>query len=177
MNELVTLGPDASIGDILFANPERFGPILTFAQDVMRGSSALAKADRELLAAYVSALNACSFCHGVHAATAQKFGVRAELLETLLADRTLEALDAKLRPIFAFAQKLTLEPARVTNADRQVIVQTGFDQAAIGDVVAIVALFSFFNRLVDGHGVKGTAEVFARDAEMLASFGYVPPSQ
>ncbi len=127
MNGLAAPGTDSSIGDILFANPERFGPILAFAQDVMRGSSTLAKADRELLAAYVSALNACSFCHGVHAATTQKFGVRAELLETLLADRTLEALDAKLRSIFAFAHKLTLEPARVTSADRQVIIQTGFD--------------------------------------------------
>ena len=177
MNELATLGPGASIGDILIANPERFGPILAFAQDVMRGSSALAKTDRELLAAYVSALNACSFCHGVHAATAQRFGVRAELLESLLADGTLGALDARLRPIFAFAHKLTLEPARVTSADRQVILQTGFEQSVVEDVIAIVSLFSFFNRLVDGHGVKGTTEIFARDAQTLASFGYVPPTQ
>ncbi len=143
----------------------------------MRGSSDLAKADRELLAAYVSALNACSFCHGVHAATAEKFGVSAELLETILADGTLRALDAKLRPIFAFAHKLALEPARVTSADRQLILQTGFDQSVIGDVIAIVALFSFFNRLADGHGIKGTSEIHVRDAEMLASFGYVPPTQ
>ena len=177
MTDLATLGRDTSIGDILFANPERFGPILIFAQDVMRGSSVLTKADRELLAAYVSSLNACSYCHGVHAAVAQKFGVQTELLETLVADRTLKALDARLRPIFAFAHKLTLEPARVTSADRQVIIQTGFDQAVIEDVIAIVALFSFFNRLVDGHGVKGSPDIFARDAEMLASFGYVPPAQ
>ncbi len=177
MNEFVTLGPDASIGDILFANPERFGPILTFAQGVMRGSGTLNQADRELLAAYVSALNACSFCHGVHAATAEKFGVGADLLETLMTDRSLKALDPKLRPIFAFAHKLTLEPARVTSADRQVVLQTGFDQSVIEEVIAIVALFSFFNRLVDGYGVKGTSEIYARDAEMLASFGYVPPTQ
>ena len=177
MNEMAPLGQDASIGDILFADPERFGPILTFAQDVMRGSSALDTADRELLAAYVSALNACSFCHGVHAATAKKFGVGAELLEAILADNSLAALEPKLRPIFAFAHKLTLEPSRVTDSDRHVILQTGYDAAVIGDVTAIVALFSFFNRLVDGHGVKGNADIFARDAEMLASFGYVPPAQ
>ncbi|MEL6464800.1 MAG: peroxidase-related enzyme [Pseudomonadota bacterium] len=146
MNQLATPGTANNIGDILLANPERFGPILTFAQHMMRGSGALDKADRELLVAYVSALNACSYCHGVHAATAEKFGVKAELLETLLADGTLYALDARLRPIFAFAHKLMLEPAQMTIVDRQVILQTGFDQAVIGDVIAIAALFSFFNR-------------------------------
>lgn len=177
MKEMTHLGPDSSIGDILFADPEGYGPILTFAQEVMRGSGELNHPDRELLAAYVSALNACSFCHGMHAATAEKFGVKAELLEAILADNSLAALDPKLRPIFAFAHKLTLEPSRVTDADRQVIVQSGHGAAIIADVTAIVALFSFFNRLVDGHGVKGNADIFARDAQMLASYGYVPPAQ
>lgn len=177
MNEMAPLGQDASIGDILFADPERYGPILTFAQDVMRGSGELGNADREFLAAYVSALNACSFCHGVHAATAKKFGVKTELLEAIVADNSLAALEPKLRPIFAFAQKLTLEPSRVTDADRQAISQSGYDAATIADVTAIVALFGFFNRLVDGHGVKGNADLFVRDAEMLASFGYIPPAQ
>lgn len=49
MTEFLKAGPDASIGDILFSQPERFGPLLLFANDVMRSNSELEPSMRELL--------------------------------------------------------------------------------------------------------------------------------
>lgn len=177
MTHFSNLGPDASIGDILFSNPDRFGPILSFANEVMRGDGALDTSTRELLAAYVSGLNDCAFCHGVHDATAQRLGVDPSVLTALLADITLADIANDHRPIFAFAHMLTLTPSKVTDSDRHAVLEAGHSEDAVKDVVAIVALFSFFNRLVDGHGIKGTGEIFERDSEMLATFGYAPPPQ
>jgi uncharacterized peroxidase-related enzyme len=177
MTVLSNLGPDASIGDILFAQPERFMPILGFANDVMRGDSELAPSTRELLAAFVSGLNDCTFCHGVHEATAQRFGIEPALLSGLVNDVGQSDIAENLRPIFTFAKKLTLEPSKVSDTERAQVLKAGHSEAALKDVIAIVSLFSFFNRLVDGHGVSGNADIFARDSEMLHSFGYAPPPQ
>ena len=48
--------------------------------------NAASKAERELIAAYVSGLNACRYCHGVHAATAGLFGIAEAALTALLSD-------------------------------------------------------------------------------------------
>lgn len=177
MTSFSNLGPDASIGDILFSNPDRFGPFLAFTNEVMRGSGDLEPQIRELLAAYVSGLNESAFCAGVHDATAKRFGVEPSLLEVMLGDIEKAGIAADLKPIFIFARKLTLEPSKVADADRTAALDAGHSEEALKDVIAIVALFSFFNRLVDGHGVKGNEGLFERDSEMLFSFGYAPPQQ
>jgi AhpD family alkylhydroperoxidase len=48
--------------------------------------------DKELIAAYVSGLNACQYCYGVHAQTALAFGVSEGVLTQLLAEKALDTL-------------------------------------------------------------------------------------
>jgi len=45
--------------DVFRAYPETARPLLDYHQALMRGPSPLSVADRELIAAYVSGLNAC----------------------------------------------------------------------------------------------------------------------
>ncbi|MGJ8533577.1 MAG: carboxymuconolactone decarboxylase family protein [Alphaproteobacteria bacterium] len=177
MTEFLKAGPDASIGDILFSQPERFGPLLLFANDVMRSKSELEPSMRELLAAYVSGLNDCVFCVGVHEQTAQKFGVEPSLLKGLLNDVAQADIADSLKPIFVFARKLSQESSRIVDADRLAVLEAGHGEDTLTDVIAIVSLFSFFNRLVDGHGVKGSEGIFDRDSQMLFAFGYTPSAQ
>ncbi|WP_255431655.1 carboxymuconolactone decarboxylase family protein [Ruegeria sp. THAF57] len=42
---------------------------------VMRGESELSASERELIAAYVSGLNACSYCHEAHTVFARAYGI------------------------------------------------------------------------------------------------------
>ena len=76
---------------------------------------------RELIAAYVSGLNRCRYCHGVHTATAERMGVEVGLLPRILRDGDLVGVDAKLRPILTLARKLTAAPDSVTRADAQAV--------------------------------------------------------
>ncbi len=66
---LPALPEDAAMLDVLQLVPETARPLVQFHEALMRGDSPLAVGQRELLAAYVSALNSCAYCHGVHAAT------------------------------------------------------------------------------------------------------------
>jgi uncharacterized peroxidase-related enzyme len=139
---------------------------------LLRGPSPLPVAERELIAAYVSGLNACGYCHGVHAATARAFGVSEGTLAALLADVDSAPVAGRLKPLLEYARKLTVTPAKVTPADAEVVLAAGWDEQALHDAVAVCALFNMMNRLADGLGITGDAEYFAVAADRLHGQGY-----
>jgi len=83
--------------------------LLDYHQMLLRGPSPITVAQRELIAAYVSALNACDYCHGVHAATAAAFGVAEDLVTDLLADVDTAPVDEPMKPVLRLVRTLTLD--------------------------------------------------------------------
>lgn len=81
MTYLPSLPPDAVLPDVPRAYPQTARP-LDYHQALLRDP--LTEAERELIAAHVSGLNACRHCHGVHQATAQAFGIEEGTLRALL---------------------------------------------------------------------------------------------
>ena len=71
--------------------------------------------------------------------------------------RTAELADAD-RAMLDFAVKLTDRPARVEAADLDALRIHGFDDAALHDIVQVVALFAYYNRLAEGLGVDDEPE-------------------
>lgn len=167
--------PSAAPGSLLElfqAHPEAARPLIAYHEVLLRGPSALSVAERELIAAFVSALNACGYCHGVHAATAEAFGVDPALMDALIADVDRAPIDERLRPVFQFVRKLTLTPARVTAADRAAVAAAGWPDSALHDIAAVCGLFNLMNRIVDGLGISADADYTARSAMRLHDGGY-----
>ena len=71
MAYLPSLPGDAVLLDVFRAYPDTARPLLDYHQALLRGPSPLSVAERELIAAFVSGLNACGYCHGVHTAAAR----------------------------------------------------------------------------------------------------------
>lgn len=172
MSYLPSLPPHAVLLDVFRARPELYKPLIDYHQVLLRGPSPLSVAERELIAAYVSGLNACGYCHGVHAATAAAFGVPQETLAALLADARSAPVDERLKPLLEYARKLTLTPAKLIPADAAAVLAAGWNEQALHDTVAVCALFNTMNRLVDGLGITGDAEYFAVSADRLHREGY-----
>ena len=63
---LKSLPDDAKVYEVFARRPDTFQPFVEACEKIMRGPSALSAADRELLGAFVSSLNACPYCHDVH---------------------------------------------------------------------------------------------------------------
>lgn len=141
-------------------------------EELMRGGSPFSVAERELIAAYVSGLNACSYCHGVHAATAHQFGVSEDLLTLLLQDIERAPIDAKMKPVLRLVEKLTRMPAKVDEADARAVFEAGWNEQALHDAVAVCALFNYMNRLVEGLGISAGPAYFQLAGERLAAIGY-----
>jgi len=173
MSFLPSLGSDATLLDVFKKFPATAIPLLEYHEVLMRGASPLTVAQRELIAAYVSGLNACQYCRGIHAVTADRFGVSSDLLETLLEDPSEARLDEALRPLFAFVKKLTLTPTRISEEDAGKVFAAGWNEQALHDAVSVCALFNFMNRLVDGLGIKDNPNYSEIAGTRLSSGGYI----
>lgn len=169
MPYLRNLPPHASLVEVFKAYPAHFLPIIEYHQLLLRGPSPFTVAERELIAAFVSATNACNYCTGVHDATAHAFGIDAGLLARLRDDLDAAPVAARLKPVLRYVRKLTLTPARMTEEDAAAIFAAGWDDRALHDAVAVCALFNCMNRLVEGFGIAADAAYFAVSARRLAS--------
>jgi uncharacterized peroxidase-related enzyme len=153
MSRFPSLPDQPHLGDAF----KRFGrgiwPLCEFHDVVLRGESEWSVAERELMAAYVSGLNACQFCHGSHRMIAELHGIDEHVLEGLMDDASQELVGPRLAPVLAYLRKLTLTPARVTDTDAQAVFAQGVSEQALFDAITICALFNFMNRIVEGCGV------------------------
>jgi uncharacterized peroxidase-related enzyme len=168
------LPEDAGVRHILQYNKRAGRALIQLHEALMRGDSPLAPAQHELVAAYVSGLNACRYCYGVHSRTAQAFGLAPHVLEAMLGDLDAAPLDPRMKPLLAYARKLTLEPSRLTRADAEAVFAAGWSERALHDAVLTTCLFNFMNRLLEGHGVKGSEALFAERGAALKEHGYAP---
>jgi uncharacterized peroxidase-related enzyme len=172
MTYLPSLPGDAVLLDVFRAYPQASRPLLDYHQALLRGPSPLSAAERELIAAYVSGLNACGYCHGVHTATAEAFGIGEGTLAALLEDVDTAPVAERMKPVLRYARKLTLTPSKMTPGDAEAVLAAGWEEQALHDAVAVCGLFNLMNRLVEGLGITAGEDYFQTSARRLTGQGY-----
>ena len=161
MSYLKGLPENTDLWDVIRAREDLWKFTIPASENIMRGPSPLSLAERELIASYVSGLNACSYCFDAHSATARALGFSEEVTESLLTDPTTAPIDEKLKPIFSFARKLTIEPSKIVQSDIQAMTNAGWSDNAISSVIAVVSWFNFVNRWVFAHGCELRDDILA----------------
>ena len=170
MTHYPSLEPDAKLEELFRRFPRGVAPLIALHDQILRDdSSPFSLAERELIAAFVSGLNACHFCYGAHKLMARAFGVDEALIESLVADDGHADIEPKWRPLLAYLRKLTLTPAKITADDMHQALNAGWSETAVYDAAMICALFSFMNRILDGAGIE-PKPIFANpsDADLTA---------
>src|SRR5262245_15874929 len=95
---------EPGIRGLLGYRPETARPLSELTEVLLRGPSTLTRGERELIAAYVSALNDCQYCSSSHSAcaAAQLPGGMA-LVEQVCADPATAPVPAKLKALLLIA--------------------------------------------------------------------------
>ena len=93
MSFLKSLPAEAGLLQIFQAFPGAARPLLEYHEVLLRGESAFSPVERELIAAYVSALNNCNYCRAVHSQTAVALGIDADAVSEILSGSGLEHVD------------------------------------------------------------------------------------
>ncbi len=163
---------DANVETIFEVRPDYYGPWVGMTQTLMRGESPLTEAQRELIAAWVSRVNQCDYCHGGHAAAASILGYPNGITDQLADDIETAAVEEEIKPILRYVRKLAVEPQKMVQGDAEAVFAAGWDERALHDAIAICCAFSFMNRLTLGHGIAAIPELFETRGRQHVEQGY-----
>jgi uncharacterized peroxidase-related enzyme len=170
---LRSLPEKATLADLRQTYADLLEKLRPYGHRLMRGPSPLTPGERELIAAFVSGVNSCRYCHGAHSLVARAFGVDEAALGASLDDITVAPIDARLKPILRYVRKLTETPSRMTAADAAAVYDAGWNDEALLHAIAVCAYFNNMNRLVEGAGIVGSTEEYSVAAQRLVEHGYL----
>lgn len=147
-------------------------PLIDLHEALLRADSPFTIAERELMAAFVSGVNACAYCYGAHSAAAAEFGVSADLIGQLVHDVDSTPVDERLKPVFRFQKKLSLTPTMMVQADADAVYAAGWSERALYDAVMIACLYNFMNRFTNGLGLSVIPEDFGFEGRLIHEVSY-----
>ena len=160
---------------LLTYRPETARPLNDLVDVLLRGPHTLTPGERELIAAYVSAQNECTYCQSIHGAVAaRQLGDAEELVAQVTRDVESAPISAKLKALLNIAGKTTESGRRVLPEDIDRARQHGATDLEIHDTVLIAAVFCLCNRYVDGLATWTPADpdFYRQRAQVIVEKGY-----
>jgi uncharacterized peroxidase-related enzyme len=151
-------------------------PIRQLTQILLRGESTLTEGERELIATVVSQGNACEFCTAAHSAAAT-----ALLGDENIAAKVKEGIDpapvsGKMKALLKIAKAAGKSGSAVSEEMVADARAEGVTDLELHDTVLIAALFSLYNRYVDGLATVTPTDpaFYDRLGNILKDKGYLP---
>jgi uncharacterized peroxidase-related enzyme len=162
------------IRGLLAFRPETAKPLGDLADALLHAPGTLSPGDREMIAAYVSRLNDCTFCHNSHAAIAACHLENENLVTTVMQGPDTAAISEKLKALLAVAARVQQGGRAVRTEDIDRARRAGATDTEIHDTVLIAAAFCMFNRYVDALATWAPSdpEGYRQRAADVAKLGY-----
>lgn len=139
------------IHGLMTGRPDTAIPLNDLADTLLRGPSPLTRGERELIAAYVSELNATRFCADTHgAAAAAQLEGGAALVKAVQHDPDTADITPLVRALLRVAAEVQAKAAPVTDEAITAARAAGATDTHLHDTVLIAAAFCMYNRYVSG---------------------------
>lgn len=139
-------------------NEKKLRAFTEFYNDLMLGDSGLSKLEREMIAVTVSSVNHCHYCLAAHGAAVRQLSGDPGFGEEIAHNWRGAKLDGRQTAMLAFAVKLTEEPDKIVETDRQTLREAGFSDRDIWDIAATAAFFNMSNRVAAATDMKPNTE-------------------
>lgn len=151
-------------------------PIRELTQILLRGPSTLTEGERELIATVVSHGNECAFCTAAHTAAANQLLDDSAISEKVKHEPDAAPVSDKMKSLLAIARAVQKNGRLVTPAMVEEARAKGATDMELHDTVLIAALFSLYNRYVDGLASVTPADpaFYNRLGKILKHKGYMP---
>jgi len=124
---------------------------------------------QETISSYVSVLNDCAYSFANHWKNAAHLigdAARASQIEDAIRSRQPETVfDGAELALMRYAEKLTLSPGAMEEADVAALREAGLDDGAILEANQIICYFNYVNRSINGLGVTTQGDVIGYYAD------------
>src|SRR5262245_30285683 len=132
----------------------KLAAFIGMADDLMLGESGISKAEREMIAVAVSAVNHCHYCLTSHGAALRQRAGDPELGEVVAQNYRAAGLEPRHEAMLDFCVKLTEAPDKIREADRESLRRAGFTDRDIWDIAAVASFYNMTNRLAAATDMK-----------------------
>ncbi|HUQ66519.1 MAG TPA: peroxidase-related enzyme [Flavitalea sp.] len=160
---------------LLAFSPSTATPMGELANTLLRSNDGLSMAERELIAAHVSYLNDCFYCHQSHGAIAACYlNGNTQLVEEVKHDYQSAPISEKLKALITIAASVQRGGKHVNREQVSDARAKGASDKDIHDTVLIAAMFCMFNRYVDGLSATTPDDLstYDRRAQQIVQNGY-----
>jgi len=124
---------------------------------------------QETISSYVSVLNDCAYSYANHWKNAAHLigdAARASQIEDAIRSRQPEMVfEGAELALMRYAEKLTLTPGAMEEADVTALREAGLDDGAILEANQIICYFNYVNRSINGLGVTTEGDVIGYYAD------------
>lgn len=164
------------ITGLLEDHPEPGAPIRDLTQYILRGPNTLTEGERELIASVVCVGNECQFCSTAHVTTAARYMDSVEQVHAILSNPFAGGVSPRIAHLLEIAG-VVRSGGSVPDEMIASARNAGATDTEIHDTVLIAALFSLYNRYVDGlkTDLPSDASYYDMLADRLTTTGYVRP--
>ena len=142
-------------------NGEQFAAWWGYFNLLLNKEGHLSSQERELVAVVVSSLNACLYCAVSHGAALRLSGMEPGKADAVAVNWRQAPLSARESALCAYAEKLTVTPARMTEGDLETLRAAGLDDHQIMELVQVIGMFNLTNRVSSALGFVPNAEYYA----------------
>jgi uncharacterized peroxidase-related enzyme len=136
--------------------------------------STLSLGERELIATYVSSLNQCNYCEAAHGSIAAAHLHDPKLVEDVKTNFENSDVSLKMKLLLRIAGLAQQSGKDVSSDAVESAKKEGATDMDVHDTVLIAAMFSMFNRYVDGLRTEMPQDMgaFASRGALIAEKGY-----
>ena len=135
-------------------HPPLLEHMLGLAESMLFTEGALGRANKEMLATFVSARNKCEYCADSHGHALQRNGgSKAMLAAAMTCDVHASSIDPSQAALLAFVQQVTDDSQSIVPADVERLRAAGWSDLQIAEAIHLAALFACFNRVVNAFGL------------------------
>ena len=124
-----------------------------FYMSLTHGKTGISPLEHEMIAVAVSSINHCVYCLTSHGHAIRKLSGDPVLGELLVMNYREAPLSPRQRAMLDFAVKMTEQPDRIGEPDRQALRDAGFSEVDIFDIAAIAGFYNMTNRLAGAVGM------------------------
>lgn len=141
------LGSVPNMFRIVANSPHALEGYLNFSGSLSKGS--LNAQTRERIALAVAEINACGYCLAAHTYLGKNLAKLSD--EEVRTNREGSSLDAKAAVAVEFAAAITATRGHIAKSDVKAVIEAGYSEAEIVEIVALVAantLTNYFNEVL-----------------------------
>lgn len=127
-------------------------PMIDLSAVLLFSDGFLTRRQKELIATYISSLNACIYCFDSHGAFLITCGASRQTVDHLASDDLSDLSNAE-QQLLTYLGNVERQAAQTTHEDVQNLRDLGWQEEQIAEAVHVAAMMGFCNRIANAFGL------------------------